>query len=256
MNPERLNDRADIPGELNILSIFLSVDGEANYYHPGTWTTFVRFTGCRVGCHWCDTKYSWSTKQGKLYKPRALMLNIDAVARGCRKITITGGEPLEQAGDAFNEFLGLLYADWFDVTMETAGTEPVKYLFQHHPGLKLVLDYKLPSARTLKQPLDECYTDLTNKHVVKFVISDLDDFFHARDVVARLRMDLNCNARMVFSPTFSNMTPGALFDVMKKHLCPELRIGLNLQMHKYIFPEDARDEEEGGMTFEKGANNG
>ena len=175
MNPERLNDRADVPGKLNVLSIFLTVDGEANYYHPGSWSVFVRLTGCRVGCHWCDTKYSWSTKQGNLVTPGELLAKVMMVGHGCTKVTITGGEPLEQDGSALCVFLALLGDHGIDVTMETAGTLPVERVLRANPGLRLVLDYKLPGARALKEPYLPAFNELTSWHVVKFIIDGPED---------------------------------------------------------------------------------
>ncbi|MGH7239784.1 MAG: 7-carboxy-7-deazaguanine synthase QueE, partial [Candidatus Saccharimonadales bacterium] len=52
---------------LKILSIYEAVDGEANAWHQGTWSVFIRMAGCQVGCRWCDTVYSWPANRGMEY---------------------------------------------------------------------------------------------------------------------------------------------------------------------------------------------
>ena len=49
---------------LKINEIFDTVQGEA--FYTGTPATFIRLQGCPVGCHWCDTKHTWSTGTEKL----------------------------------------------------------------------------------------------------------------------------------------------------------------------------------------------
>lgn len=252
MNPERLLDRADTPGHLNILSVFLTVDGEANCWHPGTWSTFVRLTGCRVGCHWCDTKYSWGIKQGQLVTAEQLVVMVHEASRGCKKVTITGGEPLEQDGPVLRSFLQILGHEGFDITMETAGTESVQGVLTYgNEDLKLVVDYKLPGSRSAKGPNVDAFRGLDQTHVVKFVIDSKDDFYKAIQSVILLRNGWQCDARMVFSPSFHNVQAKELFAWMKDSSCPSLRIGMNMQMHKYIFPELSREEEGGGQNFER-----
>ena len=133
MNPAhpQFTERAAPEHLLNVLTVFLTVDGEANAYHQGTWTTFVRLTGCRVGCHWCDTKYSWSIKQGEIMAPSSLIQRVEAVSRGCKKITLTGGEPLEQDGPALRCFLRRLLDHGYRITCETAGTHDIHLSLIH-----------------------------------------------------------------------------------------------------------------------------
>ena len=49
---------------LKINEIFDTIQGEA--FYTGTPATFIRLQGCPVGCHWCDTKHTWSTGTEKL----------------------------------------------------------------------------------------------------------------------------------------------------------------------------------------------
>src|SRR6266700_321409 len=47
---------------MNVMEIYRSVQGEGTLM--GVPTTFVRFFACNLRCSWCDTKYSWSVREG------------------------------------------------------------------------------------------------------------------------------------------------------------------------------------------------
>ena len=251
MNPQSIqwSARADEPGKLNVLSAFFTIDGEANGFHAGEWSVFVRLTGCRVGCHWCDTKYSWSIKQGTLCTPKELFHVVRILSKGISKISITGGEPLEQDGPAFREFVNLALDHGHKISIETSGTEDIVPLLDSlsYPScrkrLSLVVDWKLPSAKAVKPPLKSNFSSLRSGDVIKFVVANDEDIEEMLSVVRKLNWT---NARMVASPARSHMTPYYL--VEKIRYFPERyarSIGINLQMHKYIWDTNHRDEEEG-----------
>lgn len=235
--------------QLNVLSMFVTVDGEANYFHQGTWSIFLRLTGCRVGCNWCDTKYSWGLRQGKLMTPEEIIDSIrnlqrDQKATSVQKVTITGGEPMEQDGNAFRGLLLALYHCNFDVSLETAGTHDVRYLMAIHPRLKLVLDVKPPSARALVPTFWENYWYLSSDHTVKIIIDSRADFYWAITTTRQLREKWNCHARIVFSPSHGSVSPDMLMEWMREVGAADAGVsGINLQLHKYLFPENVRAEE-------------
>src|SRR5580765_2820159 len=78
-----------------VSEIFLSLQGEG--LRAGTPAHFIRLQGCDVGCHWCDSKYTWDPAGGR---ERALEQVIDeALALGeAPLLVVTGGEPLEHPG--------------------------------------------------------------------------------------------------------------------------------------------------------------
>src|SRR5712692_1225099 len=47
---------------MHVMEIYRSVQGEGTLM--GVPTTFVRFFACNLRCSWCDTKYSWSVREG------------------------------------------------------------------------------------------------------------------------------------------------------------------------------------------------
>ena len=75
---------------LPLVEQFHSLQGEG--YHSGKSAFFIRLAGCRVGCSWCDTKYSWDEKR---YPPISIenIINQIKIARkkGASFCVITGG---------------------------------------------------------------------------------------------------------------------------------------------------------------------
>jgi len=95
------------PGEPEI---FASVQGEGP--SAGMPVAFCRLSRCNLACQWCDTAYTWHFegdnrphRSGETFVRRANQITLDEaeVARrivdlGQRRLVITGGEPLLQAG--------------------------------------------------------------------------------------------------------------------------------------------------------------
>ena len=121
---------------LKINEIFDTVQGEA--FYTGTPATFIRLQGCPVGCHWCDTKHTWSTGTEKLKIEIDEMLHktkdspkwsdvsekeiVNIVTKlKPRHFVLTGGEPCSQ--DIFE--LTRLLASVGSVQVETSGTHTI-----------------------------------------------------------------------------------------------------------------------------------
>lgn len=248
---------------IGVLSIFKTIDGEVNVWGQGGWTIFVRTRGCTVGCHWCDTKYSWSNKGGMNLQPLELIDHIRKVGGNVRKITLTGGEPLEQSWTALYHFIKLLVAYRYNVTVETSGTENTihfrKGLASAYPSLTLgigqltfVVDYKLASSKFIgKMDLNNHFRLLQRGDYIKFVIDSAEDFEQAADVVWWLHKQKSCQARMYFSPCHDSMPAAALLDKMLDKELDQMGVGLNIQAHKYIWTDDVRTEENLGIDSTK-----
>ena len=76
--------------KLKVNEIFYSIQGEG--FNTGTPMIFIRLSGCNLNCVWCDTKYSWH--KGTEMNVDNIMEYIEPIP--CKKICITGGEPLIQ----------------------------------------------------------------------------------------------------------------------------------------------------------------
>lgn len=186
--------------KLNIQSIFHSIDGEVNaWLGAGELSTFIRLKGCNFyqygGCSYCDTKYSQNSKPEN-------WIDIDEVVERvlpCKKLTITGGEPLLQQ-DAVQNLLLKLGKNCPRVTIETNGSIGLSggltdsYLF---PLVRVVMDYKLPSSGMELSMQPEFFDLLREYDVIKFVIADKKDYQRACEII---KEHPEWKARKVFSP--------------------------------------------------------
>ncbi|MCK5236928.1 MAG: radical SAM protein [Deltaproteobacteria bacterium] len=226
---------------MNITSVFLSVDGEVNKHGQGNWSVFIRTAGCSARCSYCDTEYSWG--KGTRMNINNILKQVDELAVGTKKVTITGGEPLEQDSEAMHELLRRLWQKDYDVTIETNGLHDMKPFFNHKYRVTFVADYKLSSSGVPADKINiKNFRGLMPGNFIKFVIADDKDFLEALTII---REDLagRTMAKFYFSPCGGKMTGERLFAMMKDSPCVELGIGLNLQIHKFLFPGDWRDEE-------------
>jgi 7-carboxy-7-deazaguanine synthase len=159
---------------LKINEIFDTVQGEA--FYTGTPATFIRLQGCPVGCHWCDTKHTWSTGTEKLKIEIDEMLHktkespkwsdvsekkiVNIVTKlKPRHFVLTGGEPCSQ--DIFE--LTRLLASVGSVQVETSGTHTINVYHKTwvtvSPKIDMmgglnVLNSALIRANELKMPIN------------------------------------------------------------------------------------------------------
>ena len=104
---------------MNVMEIYRSVQGEGTLM--GVPTTFVRFFACNLRCSWCDTKYSWSVRDGGTWdvlSPEQVADQVDAL--GARHVVLTGGEPTLQRDLA--PLAELLRSGGHHLTVETNAT--------------------------------------------------------------------------------------------------------------------------------------
>ena len=93
--------------------IFLSLQGEG--YWTGTPMVFLRLSGCNLSCPFCDTDFSSFTEM----TADEIVAEVLRLAGECRKVCITGGEPLLQLDD---ELIMALHTAGFRIHLETNGT--------------------------------------------------------------------------------------------------------------------------------------
>ena len=111
--------------------IFASLQGEGR--SMGLPVAFVRLSRCNLACTWCDTAYTWRFegdnrphRDGIAFERKANQVTLSPAdtaeriaALGQKRLVITGGEPLLQAG-ALAEMLAHLPD--ISVEIETNGT--------------------------------------------------------------------------------------------------------------------------------------
>ena len=90
-----MRQKAAASARVKLNEIFTSIEGEGILF--GTKTMFVRFAGCPLKCHWCDTPYALPLDSGSDYSiEEAQELISNGLLPNTYKVNFTGGEPLVQ----------------------------------------------------------------------------------------------------------------------------------------------------------------
>jgi 7-carboxy-7-deazaguanine synthase len=101
------------------MEIYRSIQGEGTLM--GVPTIFFRFFACNLRCSWCDTKYSWSVREGgswEMFAPQQIAERVQEL--GACHVVLTGGEPTLQKELA--DLAGLLKQQGHHLTIETNTT--------------------------------------------------------------------------------------------------------------------------------------
>lgn len=169
---------------MNVMEIYRSIQGEGSLM--GVPTTFVRFFACNLRCSWCDTKYSWSVREGGTWESIPAQEVAERVqALGARHVVLTGGEPTLQKELA--QLAQLLKDREHHLTVETNATIfPVAAV----PLIDLwSLSPKLSSAgeNYLRYPIIEQFLEglRSDQQQWKFVIHDDADERMLRELLSR-----------------------------------------------------------------------
>jgi 7-carboxy-7-deazaguanine synthase len=102
-----------------VSEIFASRQGEG--LTVGEPQIFVRFAGCNLNCTYCDTRYARKKSAGERVSVAEVIARVDALRKGRhRTVSVTGGEPLMQAG-FLRGLLSALKARGFRILLETNG---------------------------------------------------------------------------------------------------------------------------------------
>jgi 7-carboxy-7-deazaguanine synthase len=149
----------------------------------------------------------------------------------CPLVEITGGEPLLQEG-VYQLCAALLEAD-LQVMIETSGAADVSRL---DPRVIKIMDLKCPGSGEAGRNLWSNLRHLTARDEVKFVISDRADYEWTSAVIAEHALEQRVNA-LLLSPAFGRIDSASLAAWMLEDRLPAR---LQLQMHKYIWPPNAR----------------
>lgn len=210
--------------DIKINEIFYSIQGESSWV--GQPTVFVRTSGCHLRCTYCDTTYAYH--EGHFLSIDEIL---DQVARtGTRYVCVTGGEPLLQPGvfDLMRRLCDL----GLNVSLETSGDKDCGAV---DPRVKKIIDIKTPDSGEPGR-FDERNLRYADRNTeFKFVICSEKDFAWAEEFAGRNKLFEKSN--VLYSPSFKMIGEKWLAE---KILERKSRARLQLQMHKYIWPESAR----------------
>jgi organic radical activating enzyme len=193
---------------LPIMESFYTLQGEG--FHSGRAAYFIRFSGCDVGCVWCDVKESWETQLDQVKSIDEIVNWV--VTYPSKFVVLTGGEP---AMYNLNELVEKLKENKMYVAIETSGVYP----------LNGSVDWYTFSPKKFKKPCDEAYEKANE---LKVVIYNKSDFKWALEH----QVKVNSNCLLYLQPEWSKldeMTP-LIVDFIKEN--PDWK--MSLQSHKYI----------------------
>ncbi len=216
--------RSKPAGQLLVHEIYRSVQGESTF--AGLPCVFVRLTGCPARCVWCDTPHAFT--EGTPLPLADVVAQV--LAFECPLVELTGGEPLAQA-----EALPLMTAcadAGLTVLLETSGTVSVAGV---DPRVHIIMDLKCPDSGEMENNLWSNLDLLKPTDQIKFVIASRSDFDWTIDVISRRRLDRRFI--VLLGPVFGRISPLELATWL---LDSKLHVRMQLQLHKHIWPPDAR----------------
>lgn len=205
---------------MRVIEIFNSIDGEVNHWGQGSLSTFIRFAGCNLQCTYCDTPDSRSSTAGTDMTIDDIVAEVND--RGCKKVTITGGEPLLQT--ELPDLLNALMAQQCLISIETNGSiKPPMF----SPMISWVMDYKIHSMHEMSI---RNFMGLRRMDWVKFVVSAEDECYAAESIMNEIKQV--CDANFAFSPLIPKMSPHQLLSFLQRRGLWNVR--MNIQIHKFI----------------------
>ena len=210
--------------KLTVCEIFRSIQGEGT--RAGLPCTLVRLAGCNLRCSWCDTTYAW--QGGRETTLEDILQQVDRL--GCRRVEVTGGEPLIQPGTP--ELLRELCDRGYETLLETNGSIDVSGM---DPRVIRIVDFKCPSSGQSEHNRWENVEHLSPGDEVKFVIADRADYDFARAALVDRGLVGRCT--VLLGPVAGRLPPATLAEWM---LTDGLDVRLNLQLHKILWPEKDR----------------
>jgi 7-carboxy-7-deazaguanine synthase len=155
----------------------------------------------------------------------------------CRKVTITGGEPLIH-GAAFGDLLHSLVDRGYIVSVETNGSRSVPLDLIGLSTVNWVFDYKLPgSGMNHMNMAPSLWRSIPHGSWVKYVIIDWTDFAEAAKHSSGL-LESRPDVKIAFSACLGYPEAISPDDIIAACIDAEFfHVVFNLQIHKFIFPK-------------------
>ncbi len=204
---------------LLVNEIYPSLQGEGP--EQGYPTVLVRLTGCNLRCTYCDSAFSF-------FKGERMPLEavVDTVgSHGVRRVLVTGGEPMAQAGTP--DLCRILLEKGYAVSIETNGS----YLLDALPaGVMKVVDVKTPGSGEGGSFEPQVLDSLAAGDILKFVCRDRADYDFTKDFMARYH--LPGPPQVFISPVWDRIEPK---DLAAWIVEDKLDARLQVQLHKVLW---------------------
>lgn len=209
---------------MRITEIYQSIQGESSY--AGLPCVFVRTTGCDLRCSWCDSEFTFTG--GTTMTLEQILSDVEK--HDCELVELTGGEPMLQP--EIYELATRLADAGNTVLIETGGHRDLSKL---DPRVIRIMDLKCPASGECEKNLWSNLEHLRSVDEVKFVIADRADYEWTLKTIREY--ELEDRVKILMSTAFGIIESS---EVVAWMLEDKLRARFQLQLHKYIWPPDAR----------------
>ena len=239
----------------NVVEHFASINGEG--VRAGELAVFVRFRGCNLDCSYCDTRWANDVNA------KAAKMSVSDIVKAVEdvkidNVTLTGGEPLIQAG--IDKLIAQLLISGRNVEIETNGSIDINKVRENVKDnlttamngqvindiydkvndemerLSMTADYKLAGSNMEQYMKLDNFNNLQSQDTVKFVVSSEEDLKRALEIIRQYNLTEKCY--VYFSPVFGKIEPVTIVDFMKDNLINGARV--QLQLHKFIWSPDKK----------------
>lgn len=219
---------------MKVSEIFYSIEGEG--IRSGLPSVFIRLHGCNLRCSYCDSMYA---VDGSDFDDKTVddIVNYVTTEFSCKRVTLTGGEPLIHK-DA-KELVRKLMLKEISVNIETNGAvdlTDMSHLRSIMPVGELIftMDWKSVSSNMSDRMIPSNVNLLDESDVIKFVVGNKRDLDQMQHVIKYLKP--KCN--IFVSPTFGDIDPRDIVDYVLANNLTDCRV--QLQMHKLIWDPNKR----------------
>ena len=226
---------------MNICELFLSVEGEGK--RTGLPAVFIRKTQCNLRCFYCDSSYSFKEDPERDMTVGSIMnqvyLTSGGLTKGCKAVTLTGGEPLYCKSELdrmqTRDLIDTLTYNRFEVNVETNGSidlNPWKDVVRQNGFF--TMDWKSVSSGFSKSMIPSNLQILDENDVLKFVVGTVKDLDQMKDVLS----SNDIRAQVYVSPIFGKIDPKDIVAyVLENRL---FNVKVQIQMHKVIWSPDEK----------------
>ena len=243
MDP-KMNDCDELDPTFGVNEVFTSIQGEG--YFTGIPAHFIRFQGCPVRCHFCDTSHSWPEAEQFQRVPGAKLLqDIERLVMEHPNVHIavlTGGEPLWKNPGLTWLIHRLYWHHKLFVQIETSGNGldvPMSnYLSkcEHNMNLYMCVSPKAPKDDD-KEYMPICAGLLGHIWQIKFpVASEMDIEYRIPAFMERYAGHLSTVDRIYLQPVNYASSKDLTAKAQKLAIDYALQkgFGISLQTHKIL----------------------
>lgn len=163
-------------------------------------------------------------------------------------VELTGGEPLLQRNSL--PLMKGLCDDGFTVLIETSGAHDIS---QTDPRVRRIMDLKCPSSGEVSRNRWENISHLKSTDEVKFVIGAAEDYEWMKEQLSKHELAQRCPILVSWVEPLApeqqhsslKKVPSALTPISRRELAERiiadaLPVRFQVQMHKVIWPKEAR----------------